>query len=73
MPPLDPEMVEPVHDHLRAKGIKLHLGDGVAGFETGEGGEGLVVKTQSGKAYPTDMVILVSTLGQGQQKAFRRL
>ena len=58
MPPLDPEMIEPVHEHLRGKGIKLHLGDGVAGFEAaGEGG--LMVKTQGGKAYPADLVILV--------------
>ena len=62
MPPLDPEMVEPVHDHMSAKGVKLHLGDGVAGFEVGPGGEGLLVKTQSGKAHPADLVILVGTV-----------
>lgn len=59
MPPLDPEMVEPVHDLMRSKGVKLHLGDGVAGFEQNQEG-GLVVKTQSGKAHPADLVILVS-------------
>ena len=58
MPPLDPEMVEPVHELMRSKGVKLHLGDGVAGFEEAQGG-GLVVKTQSGKAHPADVVILV--------------
>ena len=68
MPPLDPEMIEPVHEHLRGKGIKLHLGDGVAGFEAaGEGG--LMVKTQGGKAYPADLVILVRG-GQPGQGAY---
>ncbi|EFN54835.1 hypothetical protein CHLNCDRAFT_48889 [Chlorella variabilis] len=59
MPPFDAEMVEPLHAHMRAKGCKLHLGDGVAGFEQGAGGKGLVVKTQSGAAHPADLVMLV--------------
>ena len=33
MPPLDPEMAEPVREHLRAQGVTLHLGDGLARFE----------------------------------------
>lgn len=60
MPPLDPEMVEPVHDRLRKKGVELCLGDGVAGFEQGEGGNGLRVNTASGKAFPAELVIMVS-------------
>lgn len=31
MPPFDREMIEPLHTHLRSKGVALHLGDGVAG------------------------------------------
>lgn len=60
MPPFDPEMVEPAHERLRAAGVELHLGDGVAGFEAAApgGGGGLVVRTQSGKAYPADLVVL---------------
>jgi NADPH-dependent 2,4-dienoyl-CoA reductase/sulfur reductase-like enzyme len=58
MPPIDPEMVEPMHEMLRSKGVELFLGDGVAGFEQGEGGRGLVVKTQSGRAHPADLCIL---------------
>ncbi|PNW82038.1 hypothetical protein CHLRE_06g271200v5 [Chlamydomonas reinhardtii] len=58
MPPYDPEVVEPVHERLRAKGVELHLGDGVAGFEAGPGGKGLVVKTASGKAHAADLVVL---------------
>lgn len=59
MPPFDAEMVEPLHTHLRAKGVALHLGDGVAGFEQGASGAGLVVKTASGKAHEADLVMLV--------------
>jgi len=33
MPPLDPEMVQPVHEVLKAQGVQLVLNDGVAGFE----------------------------------------
>lgn len=58
MPPFDIEMVEPLHAHLRAKGVKLHLGDGVAGFAQGAGGSGLVVNTQGGKSYPADIIVL---------------
>ena len=57
MPPLDPEMALPVQRHMEAHGIKMALGDGVAGFETNEAGQ-LVVKTQSGAAHAGDLVIL---------------
>ena len=30
MPPLDPEMAAPIKAHLAAKGVALHLGDGLA-------------------------------------------
>ncbi|MFP4100772.1 FAD-dependent oxidoreductase [Coleofasciculus sp.] len=57
MPPLDPEMVTPVHDRLTANGVKLRLGDGVTGFEqTSEGT--LIVSTKSGEKHPADLVIL---------------
>ena len=57
MPPLDPEMAQPVQQHMEAHGIKMALGDGVAGFETNGAGQ-LVVKTQSGAAHAGDLVIL---------------
>ncbi|MDD5350444.1 MAG: FAD-dependent oxidoreductase, partial [Chthoniobacteraceae bacterium] len=57
MPPFDPEMALPVQRHMEAHGIKMALGDGVAGFETGAEGQ-LVVKTQSGAAHAGDLVIL---------------
>lgn len=61
MPPLDPEMAEPVHDELAKHGIELVLGDGVAGFDAGDGqaaGHGLIVRTERGRAIPADLVIL---------------
>ena len=57
MPPLDPEMALPVQQHLEAHGIKMALGDGVAGFDTNDAGQ-LVVKTKSGAAHAGDLVIL---------------
>jgi len=56
MPPLDPEMAQPVEEHLRERGVEVVLGDGVAGFA--EGKRGLAVRTQSGQEIPADLVIL---------------
>src|SRR5438552_19145818 len=55
--PLDSEFARLVEEHLRRHGVKLALGDGVAGFTPLEGGA-LEVQTKSGKAYPADVVIL---------------
>ncbi len=57
MPPLDPEMALPVQQHLEAHGVKMALGDGVAGFDRDEAGRP-VVKTQNGAAIAGDLVIL---------------
>ncbi|KAG2502006.1 hypothetical protein HYH03_000502 [Edaphochlamys debaryana] len=59
MPPFDKEMVEPVHERLRAQGVELNFNDGVSGFAPGPGGQGLVVKTLGGKEHQADMVLLV--------------
>ena len=56
MPPLDPEMAAPVAEHLRAKGVLLALGDGLAGFE-GDG-SAIVAHTESGARIAADLVIL---------------
>jgi len=56
MPPMDPEMVTPVHDYLTSKGIKLSLGTAVSGFAETAGH--LEVLTKDGPAYPADIVIL---------------
>jgi NADPH-dependent 2,4-dienoyl-CoA reductase/sulfur reductase-like enzyme/rhodanese-related sulfurtransferase len=57
LPPLDPEMAEPVHERLRAHGVSLRLCDGVAGFENTADGK-LAVSTKSGTRFPADLVVL---------------
>ena len=57
MPPLDPEMAVPLKEHLAAQGIQLHLNDGLARIEEGDGG-GLFVVAESGARLPADLVIL---------------
>jgi NADPH-dependent 2,4-dienoyl-CoA reductase/sulfur reductase-like enzyme/rhodanese-related sulfurtransferase len=55
--PLDREFARIVEDHVKRHGVRLALGDGVAGFKQLDGGA-LEVKTKSGKTYPADIVIL---------------
>ena len=55
--PLDREFARLVEEHVKRHGMRLALGDGVAGFEQLDGGA-LEVRTKSGKAYPADIVIL---------------
>ena len=55
--PLDREFAVLVEERLKRHGVRLALGDGVAGFAQLEGG-GVEVKTKSGKAYPAEVVIL---------------
>jgi len=56
MPPIDAEMAVPVADRLRAKGVTLHLGDGLAGFSQQDGQ--LAVQTEDGSVLKADLVIL---------------
>ncbi len=56
IPPLDPEMAEPIHEHLRQKGVDLRLNDGAASFEANP--RGITVKTKSGVSLTVGMVIL---------------
>jgi NADPH-dependent 2,4-dienoyl-CoA reductase/sulfur reductase-like enzyme/rhodanese-related sulfurtransferase len=61
MAPLDPEMAGWLHEELRAHGVALHLGDGVAAFEPPRAGEEeavSVVVLKSGRRLPADLVIL---------------
>jgi NADPH-dependent 2,4-dienoyl-CoA reductase/sulfur reductase-like enzyme/rhodanese-related sulfurtransferase len=57
MPPLDPECARLVERHLEKNGVRLALGDAVAGFKQAANGS-LEVETKSGKMYPADIVIL---------------
>ncbi|BEP27708.1 DsrE/DsrF/DrsH-like family protein [Helicovermis profundi] len=56
MAPIDFEMAEIVHNHLRQKGINLILGDGVKQFTNEKGLT--AVELQSGLKLDTDMVML---------------
>lgn len=56
MPPMDAEMVEPVHDFLRAKGIRLALGTAVSGFAEKDGR--IEVQSSHGVVDRGDIVIL---------------
>ena len=57
MPPLDPEMAEPLMAHLRERGVTLHLGDGLSRIDGGPDGD-LRVVAESGAELPADLVIL---------------
>jgi len=57
MPPFDPEMVTPLHNHLRSKGVSLYLNDPVVRFEEDKDGK-ISVITKLGKSYAADMIIL---------------
>ena len=57
MPPLDAEMALIVKRYMEKRGVKVELSDGVAGFRETEDAS-LEVLTDSGKAYPADMVIM---------------
>lgn len=54
--PLDFEMAAIVHQHLRDKGVSLHLADGLSGFESTE--NGIVVRLASQTRLEADLVIL---------------
>lgn len=54
--PLDFEMAALVHQHLKAKNVKLYLKDAVEAFESD--GNSIGVKLSSGKILKTDMVIM---------------
>jgi NADPH-dependent 2,4-dienoyl-CoA reductase/sulfur reductase-like enzyme/rhodanese-related sulfurtransferase len=57
LPPIDQEHARVVEALLKRHGIRLALGDGVAGFKPAANGA-IDVQTQSGKTYPADLVIL---------------
>jgi NADPH-dependent 2,4-dienoyl-CoA reductase/sulfur reductase-like enzyme/rhodanese-related sulfurtransferase len=57
MPPLDPEIAIPLAEHLSAKGVRLHLDDGLARIDGGADGRLLVI-AESGACVRADLVIL---------------
>lgn len=57
MPPIDPEIAAVMQEHLEKNGVRLALGDGVAGFEAAGSG-GLAVKTAGGQRHEADLIVL---------------
>lgn len=57
LPPVDVEHARVVEAHLKHHGVRLVLGDGVAGFTPAAGGA-IEVQTKSGSIYLADLVIL---------------
>lgn len=57
LPPVDKEHARVVEARLEKHGVRLALGDGVAGFKPAAN-RAIEVETQSGKTYPADVVIL---------------
>jgi NADPH-dependent 2,4-dienoyl-CoA reductase/sulfur reductase-like enzyme/rhodanese-related sulfurtransferase len=55
--PLDREFARLVEEHVKRYGVRLALGDGVAGFTQVDDGA-LEVRTKGGRTYPADVVIL---------------
>ncbi|MGQ9576301.1 MAG: FAD-dependent oxidoreductase [Thermoguttaceae bacterium] len=57
MPPMDPEMVTPVHAELRHQGVHLELASEVIGFEPGPN-EKVAVLARNGRRWTAGVVIL---------------
>lgn len=56
LPQLDPEMTRPLERELRARGVELILGDGIAGFQGDD--TTVTARLASGRDVPADLVIL---------------
>ncbi len=56
MPPLDPEVAQPVAQHLRGQGLTVRLGDGLSRFDAD--GNAVVAITESGARVTAGLVIL---------------
>ena len=58
LPPMDPEMVAPLHEELRQQGVELTLGDGIKRIVVDSAGNATGVELKSGKVLPGSVVIL---------------
>jgi len=59
MPPLDKEMVAPLEDHLRGRGVRLHVGTAAAAFRTSPGGR-ISAELKNGAVLTADFVVLAA-------------
>ncbi len=57
LPPLDPEMADPLKKELEGHGVVVHLGDGIQGIDVRDG-QAVSVELSSGKMLDADLVIL---------------
>lgn len=57
MPPVDPEMVAPIHAELRRQGVELELGNALVAIEAA-GGQRLSVVAGDGRRFPAGVVIV---------------
>ena len=57
LPPLDADMARPVEQHLRARGVKLHLGAGLEAVKTRDG-QAVAVLTADGQTIDADAVLV---------------
>ncbi|HNQ21581.1 MAG TPA: FAD-dependent oxidoreductase [Phycisphaerae bacterium] len=57
LPPLDADLAPLVESHLRAHGVRLHLGAGLESFAL-ENGHVAAVGTRAGRSIPTDAVLV---------------
>ncbi|WP_292832854.1 FAD-dependent oxidoreductase [Microbacterium sp.] len=57
LPPLDKEVSIPIEQHVRGRGVELHLGTAAAAFTADPGG-GLRVELNSGAVLAADLVVL---------------
>jgi NADPH-dependent 2,4-dienoyl-CoA reductase/sulfur reductase-like enzyme/peroxiredoxin family protein/rhodanese-related sulfurtransferase/TusA-related sulfurtransferase len=58
LPPLDPEMVTPLEDHLARNGVRLHLGTAAAAFRDANGR--VSVELKDGSTMTADLVVLAA-------------
>jgi NADPH-dependent 2,4-dienoyl-CoA reductase/sulfur reductase-like enzyme/peroxiredoxin family protein/rhodanese-related sulfurtransferase/TusA-related sulfurtransferase len=58
LPPLDPEMVTPLEDHLRQHGVQLHLGTAAAAIR--DAGGRAAVELHDGSTVTADFVLLAA-------------
>jgi NADPH-dependent 2,4-dienoyl-CoA reductase/sulfur reductase-like enzyme/rhodanese-related sulfurtransferase len=58
LPPMDAEMVAPLHDELRSHGVQLEFGDGIKRILANDSGAASGVELQSGKLLEGCIVVL---------------
>lgn len=58
LPPIDPEIAEPLAQTVREKGAALHLGTGLLSVDVDPAGRAVAVVLTNGQRVPTDLVIL---------------